>query len=166
VPTIEAIRAAWQASILGGLRLKVRAIFQAGHFEAVEDGVAILAVPNEAHLLHAEPLRSELESAMSSHFGTAIKIRLISESSGRDQRNRSSTIESAPGRRSGARASSTAPAGNEATTQSDDDADENDEHFAELVAPIDVDDRSSAASTGIEWARERVLEAFPGAEEV
>ncbi len=96
--SIDAIRTAWQGSILGGLRLKVRAIFQAGRFDAVDGEVAILAVPNDAHLLHAEPLRGELESAMSAHFGRTVKIRLVSETAGRDQSNRSNAAESQPRR--------------------------------------------------------------------
>ena len=76
------IRSAWQDSILGGLRLKVRAIFQAGRFVELADGVAVLAVPNDAHLLHADPLRPELEAALTSHFGTPVGVRLISETAG------------------------------------------------------------------------------------
>jgi hypothetical protein len=47
-----------------------------------------------------------------------------------------------------------------------DELDASDEDFADISSPIDVDDRTSAESTGIDWARERVLKAFPGAEEV
>jgi hypothetical protein len=47
-----------------------------------------------------------------------------------------------------------------------DELDGSDEDFADISSPVDVDDRTSAASTGIDWARERVLKAFPGAEEV
>jgi hypothetical protein len=166
-PSLETVRAAWQESILAGLRPKVRAIFQAGRFEAVEGEVAILTVPNDAHLLHAEPLRAELETTMTSYFGSTIKIRLISETSGRDQSNRSSTTEVPSSRRpSSPRASSAAPPNAATVPQPDDDVDASDEDFADLIAPMDTDDRTAAASSGIEWARERVLEAFPGAEEV
>jgi hypothetical protein len=46
------------------------------------------------------------------------------------------------------------------------EADGSDEDFADISSPIDVDDRTRAGGTGIDWARERVLKAFPGAEEV
>ena len=45
VPSLDALRSAWQDSILGGLRLKVRAIFQAGRFVEIDDGVAVLRRP-------------------------------------------------------------------------------------------------------------------------
>ncbi|HEY5274352.1 MAG TPA: DNA polymerase III subunit gamma/tau [Acidimicrobiales bacterium] len=159
-PSLEAIRSAWQDSILGGLRLKVRAIFQAGRFVELDDGIAVLAVPNDAHLLHADPLRPELEAALTSHFGTPVGVRLISETAGRDQTDRSASSRSQPA----ASSRSTTPA-----SQAPDDPDEvdgSDDDFADISSPIDVDDRTSAASTGIDWARERVLKAFPGAEEV
>jgi hypothetical protein len=158
VPSIDALRTAWQDSILGGLRLKVRAIFQAGRFVEIDDGVAVLAVPNDAHLSHADPLRPELEAALTSHFGTKVGVRLISETAGRDQTDRS-----APSR--GQSATTPRPTASAALDEPD-EFDGSDEDFADISAPIDVDDRTSAGSTGIDWARERVLKAFPGAEEV
>jgi DNA polymerase-3 subunit gamma/tau len=161
VPSLEALRSAWQDSILGGLRLKVRAIFQAGRFVGIEDGVAVLAVPNEAHLLHADPLRPELEAALTSHFGTTVGVRLISETTGRDQTDRSAPSRGQPATTSRPTASATSPA-----LEDPDELDGSDEDFADISSPIDIDDRTRAASTGIDWARERVLKAFPGAEEV
>jgi DNA polymerase-3 subunit gamma/tau len=161
VPSLEALRSAWQDSILGGLRLKVRAIFQAGRFVEIDDGVAVLAVPNDAHLLHADPLRPELEAALTSHFGTTVGVRLISETTGRDQTDRSAPSRGQPAATSRPAASATSPA-----LDDPGELDGSDEDFADISAPIDVDDRTSAASTGIDWARERVLKAFPGAEEV
>jgi hypothetical protein len=164
VLSIDAIRSAWEQSILGGLRLKVRAIFQAGRFVEIDAGVAVLAVPNEAHLLHADPLRPELETALSSHFGKPVAVRLISETTGRDQAERSPSPSSndqpaAPARSAGSSRAASAPDDPEELEASDED-------FADIASPIDVDDRTSAASTGVDWARERVLKAFPGAEEV
>jgi DNA polymerase III subunit gamma/tau len=161
VPSLEALRSAWQDSILGGLRLKVRAILQAGRFVEIDDGVAVLAVPNDAHLLHADPLRPELEAALTSHFGTTVGVRLISETTGRDQTDRSAPSRGQPAAMSRPAASATSP-----TLDDPDELDGSDEDFADISSPIDVDDRTSAASTGIDWARERVLRAFPGAEEV
>jgi DNA polymerase III subunit gamma/tau len=161
VPSLEALRSAWQDSILGGLRLKVRAIFQAGRFVEIEDGVAVLAVPNDAHLLHADPLRPELEAALTSHFGTTVGVRLISETTGRDQTDRSAPSRGQPTATSRQTASASSTA-----LEEPDELDGSDEDFADISSPIDVDDRTSAASTGVDWARERVLKAFPGAEEV
>ena len=161
-PSLDALRSAWQESILGGLRLKVRAIFQAGRFVEIDEGVAVLAVPNEAHLLHADPLRPELEAALTSHFGTTVAIRLISETTGRDQTDRS-----APSRGQPASPSRQAPSSQVSSAPDEaGELDGSDEDFADISSPIDVDDRTSAASTGVDWARERVLKAFPGAEEV
>jgi hypothetical protein len=160
VPSLDALRSAWQDSILGGLRLKVRAIFQLGRFVEIDDGVAVLAVPNDAHLSHADPLRPELEAALTSYFGTSVGVRLISETTGRDQTDRSTPSRGQPS--STSRPTST----NSPALDDPDELDGSDEDFADISAPIDADDRTSAASTGIDWARERVLKAFPGAEEV
>jgi DNA polymerase III subunit gamma/tau len=160
VPSLDALRSAWQDSILSGLRLKVRAIFQAGRFVEIDDGVAVLAVPNDAHLSHADPLRPELEAALTSYFGTRIGVRLISETTGRDQTDRS---VSSRGQSSSPPRSASGPP---ADFDDPGELDGSDDDFADISAPIDVDDRTSAASTGIDWARERVLKAFPGAEEV
>jgi DNA polymerase-3 subunit gamma/tau len=159
-PTIDAVRSAWEQSILSGLRLKVRAIFQAGRFVEIDKGVAVLAVPNEAHLLHADPLRPELEVALTSHFGTLVAVRLISETTSKDQADRPASTEPAA---TVARAAAPSRA---AIPDYADELEASDEDFVDIASPIDVDDRTSAASTGVEWARERVLKAFPGAEEV
>jgi DNA polymerase III subunit gamma/tau len=160
-PSLDALRTAWQDSILGGLRPKVRAIFQLGRFVEIDDGVAVLAVPNDAHLSHADPLRPELEATLSSHFKTTVGVRLISDSAGRDQTDRSAPSRSQPAATSRPTAPTASPA-----LDDPDELDGSDEDFADISSPIDLDDRTSAASTGIDWARERVLKAFPGAEEV
>jgi len=161
VPSLDALRSAWQDSILGGLRLKVRAIFQSGRFVEIDGDVAVLAVPNDAHLSHADPLRPELEAALTSHYGTTIRVRLMSETAGRDQTDRSTPSRDQPTATARPTASPTSPA-----LDDPDEREGSDEDFADISSPIDVDDRTSAASTGIDWARERVLKAFPGAEEV
>jgi hypothetical protein len=63
--------------VLTSLRPKARAIYQAARFVGNEGGEALVALPNEAHLLHAEPLKSDVAAALSSHFGRPIRIRLV-----------------------------------------------------------------------------------------
>ena len=157
-PSLEAITNAWTTTLLVGLRPKVRAIFQAGKLIGVEADVVVMSVPNDAHMLHAEPLRNEVEAALSAHFGQRLVVRLSSESAGRDQAGRSipePVGEPGP---------FDTPA--RTTQSSSTENDGSDDDFADMAAPLEADERVSAAPSGVDWAKARVLEAFPGAEEV
>lgn len=157
LPPLDQLATTWTNSVLVSLRPKVRAIFQAARLSAVSEQSVTMTVPNDAHMLHAEPLRSEVEGALSAHFGHKVVIRLISESAGRDQSGRG-VPEASPVIAEGSRG----PAGASATVEPE----ITDEDFADLAAPIDRDASVEAGPTGVDWAKARVLEAFPGAEEV
>jgi hypothetical protein len=44
--------------------------------------------------------------------------------------------------------------------------DGSDDDFADITTPLDRDERVEPAPSGVDWAKAKVLEAFPGAEEV
>jgi hypothetical protein len=56
---------------------KARARFSAARFVAVEDGTAVMALPNEPHMRRCEDMRPELEKALADWFGVAVPVRLI-----------------------------------------------------------------------------------------
>jgi hypothetical protein len=158
LPSLEAIANAWTTTVLVSLRPKVRAIFQAGRLSGIETGVIVMSVPNDAHMLHAEPLRNEVEKALSEHFGQRLVVRLSSESAGRDQAGRATPEPAAePGPFDTSSDTKVAPPS---------ESDGSDDDFADIAAPLDRDERVEAVPTGVDWAKARVLEAFPGAEEV
>jgi DNA polymerase-3 subunit gamma/tau len=158
LPTLDAVAAAWTTTVLVGLRPKVRAIFQAGRMSGIEEGTIVMTVPNDAHMLHAEPLRREVEAALSEHFSRPVVVRLSSESAGRDQAGRATPERVRPSAQNDANPTSNS-APEVAVDGSDDD-------FADITTPLDRDERVEPAPSGVDWAKAKVLEAFPGAEEV
>jgi hypothetical protein len=125
------------------LRPKARTIYQAGRFTGAEGGVAVFALPNEFHRAHAEPHRDEVSAALSRHFNTPVELRLVVEAD-----------VSTPG--GGGDGDVGGPAAEPA------DAEE------ELADPEEFTEARGRAAedTGVSWATDRLLEAFPGAEEV
>ncbi len=67
----------WGDGLLASLPNRARARFRVGRFVAVEDGTAVFALPNETHRSYCEDVRTEVESALGSHFGTAVPLRLV-----------------------------------------------------------------------------------------
>ena len=70
---------AWGDDLLDRLGRKARARFSAARFVAVEDGTAVMALPNEPHMRRCEDMRPELEKALADRFGVAVPVRLIVE---------------------------------------------------------------------------------------
>jgi len=68
---------AWGDDLLDRLGRKARARFSAARFVAVEDGTAVMALPNEPHMRRCEDMRPELEKALADRFGVAVPVRLI-----------------------------------------------------------------------------------------
>jgi hypothetical protein len=56
---------------------KGRARFSAGRFIAVEDGTAVMGLPNEPHRKRCEDLRGELEAVLADRFQTTLPVRLV-----------------------------------------------------------------------------------------
>ena len=77
VPTRDQLVQAWGDHIIGRLRPKAKALFQAGRFVGVEDDKAVFGLPNEIHRDRCEEVRGEIESALADHFGRPVGLVLV-----------------------------------------------------------------------------------------
>jgi len=77
VVTSEELVVAWGGDLLDRLGRKARARFSAARFVAVEDGTAVMALPNEPHMRRCEDMRAELEQVLSDRFGGTVPVRLV-----------------------------------------------------------------------------------------
>jgi DNA polymerase-3 subunit gamma/tau len=150
-PSRDDLVTAWADDILPRLRPKVRAIYQAGRFVGTDGPDALLALPNDAHISHAEPLRAEVIEALSRHFGQPVGVRLVAEAAATPR------APARPAPRRGRRTPE-APA---APPESDDLVEEMADDAG--LEPAPAAERSPSSADVIEG---RLLEAFPGAEEV
>jgi DNA polymerase-3 subunit gamma/tau len=156
-PSRDDLVEAWGDRVLPGLAPKLKAYFAAGRFVSARPGsdgvtVAVFAVPNAAHVSKADPMRAEVERALSGHFGHPVRLQLEPE-----PEPDPALAGASPGwSRAGA---SPSPAATEATGDADDFDDLPDEE-ATAAAP------GKLPASGLAWAEGRLLEAFPGAEEV
>ena len=168
-PSRDQLVQAWGDHVIGGLRPKAKALFQAGRFVGVEDDKAVFGLPNEIHRTRCEEVRGEIESALSAHFGRPVGLVLIVDSGtpsgGSDpMASPDAAAGSPPGSGPGLPdpgsplppRASTSSSGRtpEGATDRIDDLSEFDESELGEIAQVD----NSATS--------RVLQAFPGAEEV
>ena len=153
---------AWGDHIIGRLRPKAKALFQAGRFVGVESDRALFGLPNETHRIRCEEVRGEIESALSDHFGRPVPLALIVDP-GSGSPAPEAVSSSTPQRRTGSTDSATVPAtdnlgtpppGRAAGAEEEEDLSAFDEAQMAEVAEVD-----NSAET-------RVLQAFPGAEEV
>lgn len=142
---------AWGDHVLRTLPGRAKALFSPGRFVTMEGSSATFALPNAAHRDAAEERRAQVEQALSSHFGTAITLRLTVEDTGAS----SATGGATPRPSGGRRAPGPAPVDDAPTPEPDDGLDPGDE--------IDPDQPSGSAESA---AQARLLQAFPGAEEV
>jgi DNA polymerase-3 subunit gamma/tau len=170
-PTRDQLVQAWGDHILGRLRPKAKALFQAGRFVGTEDGKAVFGLPNDTHRQRCEEIRGDVEPALTEYFGLPVVLSLVVEGEaggpGEPAPRRSGTDTPPAGSGSGRglptplAPPSSPPASRPATGGTpvpDDDEDTGDLasfHDGEL-AEAKVDNSAEA----------RVLEAFPGAEEI
>ncbi len=177
-PSRDELVQAWGDHIIGRLRPKAKALFQAGRFVGVEGDRAVFGLPNEIHRTRCMEVQAEIEAALSGHFGRPVGLELVVDAgavaaAGEGDR---SVPDPGPGG-SGAppsdgspvvrdRVPSTGPGGR-ATRRpaqpvgvADDGVDEAEDlsafDEAELGEVADIDNSAEA----------RVLQAFPGAEEI
>jgi DNA polymerase-3 subunit gamma/tau len=166
-PSRDQLVQAWGDHVIGGLRPKAKALFQAGRFLGVEGDKAVFGLPNEIHRTRCEEVRGEIESALSGHFGRQVGLVLIVDSGAPSGSSDpipppDAAPDSAPASRPGPpdpgtppRASKPSPGHAEGgATDGIDDLAAFDESELGEIAQVD----NSATS--------RVLQAFPGAEEV
>ena len=82
MPTRDALTKAWGDVVLASLSGRAKARFGAGRFVAVEDGAAVFALPNAHYLGRCEEVRSEVETALATHFAAPVPLRLVVEPPG------------------------------------------------------------------------------------
>jgi len=78
LPTRDELTLAWGDSILAGLKGKAKARFGSGRWIGV-DTAAVFALPNPTHRDRCEECRSDVEAALSAHFGRPVPVRLTVE---------------------------------------------------------------------------------------
>jgi hypothetical protein len=174
MPTRDDLVAAWGDHIVSSLRTKPRAVFVAGRFVGTEGDAAVFALPNSSHVAYAEPLVPEVADVLSSYFKRPISLRLITE----DQLpGGGSTAPKAPSSEASKDASAV-PSSRPATARRSAEgglAEAARPSTPALLAPDeeeyeDVRELSPGEAAGNHdpflWAESRLMEAFPGAEEV
>jgi hypothetical protein len=156
---------AWGDHILRTLPARAKALYSAGRFVSAEGSTAVFALPNAAHCERCEDVRSVVEDAIAAHLGSPVTLSLVVDGSGEGAAD--------TGRPGAASTSAPSPVGSTAATRPgpvgavpngtgspvDSATHEADE---EVFDPDDVVDAVPVESV----AEARVLEAFPGAEEV
>jgi DNA polymerase-3 subunit gamma/tau len=76
-PTRDQLVQAWGDHVIGHLRPKAKALFQAGRFVDVAGDKAVFGLPNEIHRVRCEEVRGEIESALGDHFGRPVGLELV-----------------------------------------------------------------------------------------
>jgi DNA polymerase III subunit gamma/tau len=127
LPSRDQLTKAWGDHVLAALSGKAKSRLSGGRFAAVEDGVALFALPDQNWLGRCEEVRPEAEAALAAHFGRAVPIRLVLDEG---------QVQASP------------------TTIPADDP--------EIFDISELED----APPGLTSPEQRLLEAFPGAEEV
>lgn len=137
-PTRDELTKAWGDTVLPALANGIRSIYRQGRWTAVDDGVATFVLPNEVYRDRARDRKADVERALGSHFGTHLAVRLDVERDGGAP---------SPG--------STAGAGSP-KARVEDEEEVSAHEFAQLEAAPDAPSSAEA----------RLLEVFPGSEEI
>ncbi len=156
-PSRDQLVQAWGDHVIATLRPKAKALFQAGRFVAVDGERAVFGLPNETHRVRCEDVRPEVESALSDHFGRKVDVDLVIDPGAKLTPSRSDqTGQDPPPTGTGrgrARTSAQPPPQPPMEDEQVDDV-------------IDFDQSGLEVATVDTSAQARVLQAFPGAEEV
>ena len=81
MPDRDLLTQAWGDLILASLPMPAKSRLRTGRFTSVEGDTAVFALPNQPHVAAAEPVKSHAEDALSAHFGTKVRLRLIVDDS-------------------------------------------------------------------------------------
>ncbi len=76
-PTRDELVQAWGDHVIGRLRPKAKALFQAGRFVGVEGDRAVFGLPNEIHRSRCLEVQGEIETVLSDHFGRPVGLALV-----------------------------------------------------------------------------------------
>jgi hypothetical protein len=124
------------------LPAKARSRFASGRFLSVDAGVAVYAVADKHMISRCEEVRGDAESALAARFGCPVPLRLVLDPGG--------PATDGPGR------------------VADGSASEPPTDMGESSYPYDLDELEELEDAGpaVTSPEQRLLEAFPGAEEV
>lgn len=144
-PSRDDLVQAWGDQVIGRLRPKAKALYQAGRFVSADGGRAQFGLPNDIHRNRCEEMRPEVEAALAEQFGCPVPLVLV--------------VDGLPGAESPAPPDGgpSAPVG-PARVAAEDPED------VEDLAVFEADDLEVADIDNS--AEARLLQAFPGAEEV
>jgi DNA polymerase-3 subunit gamma/tau len=138
MPDRDTLVEAWGDRLLRSLPARAKALYSSGRFTAVDGSTAVFAVPGAGYLRRCEEVRPLVEQALSTHFGGRVALRLVVDETGDGP---VSVAEPTSGRQPEP----------DPSDLGDDDFDRDDPG-----EPLEVES----------LAHSRLLEAFPGAEEV
>ena len=77
LPSRDELTLAWGDKVLSSLRPAVKVYMASGRFVSVEEGMALMALPDRGLLSRAEPNVGEVESALAAHFGRPVPLKLV-----------------------------------------------------------------------------------------
>jgi DNA polymerase-3 subunit gamma/tau len=138
----DSLTQAWGDGVLRSLPARVKALYSAGRFVAVDEQGAQFALPNAAHRDRCAELTKPVEVALTERFGTPVRLILTID-------------DSKPGGPAPAAAPSNPRPGPHNGHDGDDEVMDPDD----LMAEGESTDQASAAEA-------RLMDAFPGASEV
>jgi DNA polymerase-3 subunit gamma/tau len=145
-PSRDQLVQAWGDQVIGRLRPKAKALFQAGRFMGADGSRAEFGLPNEIHRNRCEEMRPEVEAALGDQFGRPIPLVLVVDGDpGAAPAPAGTTDDDVP-----------VPAGRTSPAASDDTEEDLADFDATELEVADIDNSAEA----------RLLQAFPGAEEV
>jgi len=160
----------------------VKAVYAVGRWLSVEDSTAVFALPNAAHVEHAEPSRVDVAAALSQHFGCRMDVRLETDSnptpvesdrgdeSQPTPRPASPPAEEQASRRPSARLAAAAAAAAAAAPSAEAAGTTTGSELVEDESLADTEELEPTSEAGrhdsLRWAESRLMDAFPGAEEV
>jgi DNA polymerase-3 subunit gamma/tau len=160
-PTRDQLVQAWGDHILGRLRPKAKALFQAGRFIGSEGGKAVFGLPNEIHRQRCDQIRGDVEPALTEYFGLPVPLSLVVE----NEVGGAGNPAAAPtGAGSGSGRGLPTPLPTPSPASDSHPAPDDDEDPGDMASFRDAD--PSATVKVDNSAEARVLEAFPGAEEI
>lgn len=170
-PSRDELVQAWGDHIIGRLRPKAKALYQAGRFVGVDGERAQFGLPNEIHRTRCAEMQVEIEATLAEHFRRPIGLELVVDSGlqGGSPSPAASAIPSGSSGPDGPAERAPAPPRPRPATSPRPDP----EAVEEDAGPDDLEDLSAfdESELGVvadvdNSAETRVLQAFPGAEEV
>jgi DNA polymerase-3 subunit gamma/tau len=166
-PTRDELVQAWGDHIIGRLRPKAKALFQAGRFVGVDGARAVFGLPNEIHRTRCAEMQAEIEATLAEHFRRPIGLELVVDTGPQEESpSPAASASDLPPGPSG-------PDGRAEREPAPPPPRPAPEAVEEDAGPDDVEDLSAFDESELgevtdvdNSAETRVLQAFPGAEEV